>query len=507
MDNKDNKDNKEIKKITLTVNKNKTIRCRHGDNLFKVLSSAGYVFSGNCGGRGTCQRCMVDITDEGTVKSCRYTVTRDIAVTVCSDGIPILTSYAQENDSNDIPAKADVTLENDKQVDSATQKNRLGAAIDLGTTTIAMELVDMTNGVTVDRRGFMNPQIEYGSDVISRIRVGSADDGLLKLRKAVVHKLACGLHDMADGTEGISRVVVSGNTTMNAILEGYTLDNLGHAPFIISNSDAETMSGRDFFGVISSDEASVDDFSSDDAFPDISVICLPNLSAFVGADALCGALVCGIDRSDSYQLFADLGTNGELILAKQGIGYATSCACGPAFEGMLKRGTAAPTTAFDLLDRLNMLHIVSDDGVLADQYLENGYRLAGGVVIDMDMIRNFLLAKAAICAGIESLMDIAGICDQDISKVYLAGGFGCSLRISSAVSLGLFPESFQKKAEFAGNTSLHGAHKCLIDETFIDRIYEFKETLTAINLGEFEGFDRRYYSHMDLRSWSPDNNK
>ena len=76
------------------------------------------------------------------------------------------------------------------------------------------------------------------------------------------------------------------------------------------------------------------------------------------------------------------------------------------------------------------------------------------------------------------------------------------INISSAVSLGLFPDSFQGKSEFAGNTSLHGAHKCLIDKSFIDRIYAFKETMTAVNLGELEGFDRRYYSHMDLRPWT-----
>ena len=397
---------------------------------------------------------------------------------------------------------ADTTLTDIGKSSAKMQNRKLGAAIDLGTTTIAMELVDMSTGIAIDRRGFMNPQIKYGSDVISRIGVGSTEAGLTDLRKAVTHKLASELYDMVAETEGISHVVVSGNTTMNAILEGYTLDNLGHSPFVIRNADAETIPGNVFF-----DGMLYEDSAYTDTFADMSITCLPNLSAFVGADALCGALVCDIDRSDTYQLFADLGTNGELILAKQGIGYATSCACGPALEGMLKRGTSAPTTAFDLLYRLNTLHIVSDDGVLADQYLENGYRLAGGIVVDMDMIRSFLLAKAAICAGIESLMDIAGICDRDISKVYLSGGFGCSLRISSAVSLGLFPESFLEKSEFSGNTSLYGAHKCLIDESFIDRIYEFKGTLTAVNLGEFDGFDRRYYSHMNLRPWSSDNSK
>ncbi len=470
-------DNREI---TLTVNKNKTIRCRQGDNLFKVLSGAGYVFSGNCGGRGACQRCLVDITGKGTVKSCRYTLTEDEDITVKDDCTSILTSYTHNDSSTMNYHKID------NPIRSAEKK--LGIAIDLGTTTVAMELVSLTDDSIIDRCGFMNPQIEYGSDVVSRIRTGSTAEGLASLRASVISKISSGIHSMSKIHENISKIVISGNTTMNSILEDLTLENLGHAPFPIKNPDSVTVPADIFFG--------------EETFVNASVTCLPNLSAFVGADALCGAIVCGIHRSDSYQLFADLGTNGELILAKNGIGFATSCACGPAFEGMLKRGTTAPTTTFDLLNRLNKLHVVNDDGVLADQYIENGYRIAGGSLIDMDTIRSFLLAKAAICAGIESLMDVAGICDSDISKVYLAGGFGCSLKISCAVDLGLFPESFQEKAEFAGNTSLYGAHKCLIDKDFIDRIYEFKDTLTAVNLGELDGFDKRYYSHMDLRPWN-----
>ena len=459
--------------LTLTVNDNKIIACRRGDNLFKVLCNAGYVFSGNCGGLGRCQRCLVDVKGAGTVKSCTYTITDNIQVTIGEDNTSVLASYKGADESHNVYNGAG---------------RGIGIAIDLGTTTIAIEQIDMSDGSVTDRCGFMNPQIEYGSDVISRIRTGSTEDGLAKLRSSVVTRISSELAGMGYAPADISRIIISGNTTMNAILERLLLDNLGHAPFEIRNPDSITVSGKDFF--------------DDERFCSAEVTCLPNLSAFVGADALCGAVVCNIDRSDKYQLFADLGTNGELILAKQGIGYATSCACGPAFEGMLRRGVAAPTTAFDLLNRLNLLHIVNDDGVLADQYIDGGYRLAGGVTIDMDMIRSFLLAKAAICAGIESLMDMAGITAEDVSRVYLAGGFGCSLNISSAVSLGLFPDSFQEKSDFAGNTSLHGAHKCLIDKSFIDRIYAFKETLTAVNLGELEGFDRRYYSHMDLRPWT-----
>ena len=152
-------------------------------------------------------------------------------------------------------------------------------------------------------------------------------------------------------------------------------------------------------------------------------------------------------------------------------------------------------------DTMKNMKIVSDDGVLADRFITSGYSPASGVRIDMDMIHSFLLAKAAICAGIDALIDMAGISAEDISGVHIAGGFGCSLKINSATGLGLFPDCFGAKSEFAGNSSLHGAHKCLLDDAFIDRINEFKSILTAVNLGELDGFDRKYYSHMDLRSW------
>lgn len=463
--------------VNLTVNGNRKLKCPKGSNLFKVLSDAGYMFSGNCGGRGMCERCLVYISGIGSVKSCGYIVMSDIDVTVKKDNTSILTGY-QTEDGTEADA---VTFQSDSDPDA------LGIAVDLGTTTVAMELVQLTTGATISQHGFLNPQIRYGSDVISRIKKGSTRDGLEELEKAIKSGLADGISSMTDHPEHISKMVISGNTTMNSILEDMTLENLGHFPFEIKNPDVISMNGEEFFG--------------DKTYSRMTVICLPNLSAFVGADALCGALVCGLDRSDSYQLFADLGTNGELILAKRTKGYATSCACGPAFEGMLKRESVMPTTAFDFLYTMKNMKIVSDEGVLADRFITSGYSPANGVRIDMDMIHSFLLAKAAICAGIDALIDMAGISAEDISGVHIAGGFGCSLKINSATGLGLFPDCFGNKSEFAGNSSLHGAHKCLLDDAFIDRINEFKSILTAVNLGELDGFDRKYYSHMDLRSW------
>lgn len=463
--------------VTITVNGNRKLKCATGSNLFQVLSDAGYVFSGNCGGRGMCERCLVNISGIGSVKSCGYVVMSDIDVTTGKDNTSILARYQTDGYADSYISR----------FQSDTDPDALGIAVDLGTTTVAMELVQLASGKAISQHGFMNPQIKYGSDVISRIKKGSTRDGLDELENVIKSGLSDGITAMTKHPERISRMVISGNTTMNSILEDMTLENLGHAPFQIKNPDALSVNGEEFFG--------------DKKYSHINVTCLPNLSAFVGADALCGALVCGLDRSDTYQLFADLGTNGELILANCTNGYATSCACGPAFEGLLKRGAVMPTTAFDLLYTMKNMKIVNEDGVLADRYIQSGYSPANGVKINMDMIHSFLLAKAAICAGIDSLIDMAGISPADISKVHIAGGFGCSLKINSAIGLGLFPDCFGDKAEFAGNSSLHGAHKCLLDDTFIDRIYEFKKILTAVNLGELDGFDRKYYSHMDLRSW------
>ena len=203
--------------LTLTVNDNKIIACRRGDNLFKVLCSAGYVFSGNCGGLGRCQRCLVDVKGAGTVKSCTYTITDNIQITIGEDNMSVLASYKGADESNNV---------------YNGDGRGIGIAIDLGTTTIAIEQIDMSDGSVTDRCGFMNPQIEYGSDVISRIRTGSTEDGLTKLRSSVVTRISSELAGMGDAPADISRIIISGNTTMNAILERLVLEKFRHIFYI-----------------------------------------------------------------------------------------------------------------------------------------------------------------------------------------------------------------------------------------------------------------------------------
>ena len=199
--------------LTLTVNDNKIIACRRGDNLFKVLCSAGYVFSGNCGGLGRCQRCLVDVKGAGTVKSCTYTITDNIQITIGEDNMSVLASYKGADEFNNV---------------YNGDGRGIGIAIDLGTTTIAIEQIDMSDGSVTDRCGFMNPQIEYGSDVISRIRTGSTEDGLTKLRSSVVTRISSELAGILAGSGLLSSGTYAGIAPFCNLIIGKVLDQNGN---------------------------------------------------------------------------------------------------------------------------------------------------------------------------------------------------------------------------------------------------------------------------------------
>lgn len=480
--------------LKITVNGNKTINCKSGDNLFKLLSDAGFTFVGNCGGRGACNRCLVyDVINNEYLRSCTYSVSADMNIRISENNTNVLTEYeyveGEEGDSHFTP----------------WHPRPYGVAVDLGTTTVAMELVDLRSGKTCGSYTFLNPQIAHGSDVISRIQLGSTRDGLETLRDEVVKKLDEGccqmLYLFAPDYQGmsyddvcavtepvrISRMIISGNTTMLAIVSGLTLENLGGAPFEVKNPDMITMEGSFFFG--------------HRRYQNTKVTCLPNLSAFVGADALSGAVSRGLNDATGWELFVDLGTNGEIILTDGKSGLGTSCACGPAFEGMFRKQSINGSNIFDMMNMLKVSGKLSEDGVLADEYIEKGYIMSGGTKIDMDMVRNFLLAKSAIGAAIETAMNMAKIESKDLKKVHISGGFGYSLNLSNAIALGMFPESFMGKTEFVGNTSLAGAHLSLVKDNFISSIDEFKGKLKPVNLAEVAEFQDIYYRHMNLKTW------
>lgn len=409
--------------INVTVNGTEQIKCNKGDNLYQVLTAAGYVFAGNCGMKGRCNRCLVWNQDTGSfVKSCQYIVDRDISIRLEEEQLTGITGHKMN-----LP-----TEQRKKPVTSA-----YGIAIDISTTTIGMELVDLNEKAVKCSFSTLNSQIATGADVVARIQAADTKEGLEHLRSLLFSDIQKGVDHMLINTpeavDHIRRYVLAGNATMLSIAEGLTTENLFGYPFTLKNSDIRVIEQNDFIVSPSFENAASD------------VICLPNIAAFSGADIAAGAVAAEIDRDFSYRMLIDLGTNGEIILCNKEYGVATSAACGSAFEGCFRTANVFGSNIFDMLALLLKRGQMDAEGVLAEPYFESGISMGSNMKIDMETIRAFQLGKSAILSGIMMLVREIGIELSDIAEVCIAGGFGFHLNLTNAVTLGLFPQSFQGK--------------------------------------------------------------
>ena len=254
--------------INVTVNGTEQIKCNKGDNLYQVLTAAGYVFAGNCGMKGRCNRCLVWNQDTGSfVKSCQYIVDRDISIRLEEEQLTGITGHKMN-----LP-----TEQRKKPVTSA-----YGIAIDIGTTTIGMELVDLNEKAVKCSFSTLNSQIATGADVVARIQAADTKEGLEHLRSLLFSDIQKGVDHMLINTpeavDHIRRYVLAGNATMLSIAEGLTTENLFGYPFTLKNSDIRVIEQNDFIASPSFENAASD------------VICLPNIAAFSGADIAAGAV-------------------------------------------------------------------------------------------------------------------------------------------------------------------------------------------------------------------------
>jgi len=336
-----------------------------------------------------------------------------------------------------------------------------GLAVDLGTTTVAMELIDLQNGKTVAGYGFENPQRAFGSDVISRIQ--AANEGqAVALRQCICTAIIEHTSKLLRGRE-LAQAVISANTTMAYLLLGYECACLGMVPF----EPRTQLNNPYIWGGI---------FGGAGSCP---VFVVPFISAYVGGDIVSGLL--NVPRNNSF-LLVDLGTNGEIALGHAGKLYATATAAGPAFEG-LKPGLCAS----DVLN--TMAKLLREECIDETGYMEND-ECHGFTQRD---VRHIQLAKSAVRSGIEILQNIAG--RPEIDTVYLCGGFGKSLDEQSALDIGLFPKSLHGKIIALGNSSLGGAVRLLKNP---DAQHEIPAIVAAqhVNLSEQRSFNDYFMEHM-----------
>lgn len=357
------------------------------------------------------------------------------------------------------------------------------ATADVGTTTIAM-LFYGADGRVEDRYVAVNPQSSYGADVISRIRASEDSKKAREMQNQVRGVLEQGLarfeKRLAEGET--LQLVLAANTTMTYLLMGWDTSELGSAPFHASRLSA-----------VNTELGGVPCFV------------FPGMSAFVGGDITAGLYSCGMAEKEEITLLVDLGTNGEIVLGNRGKRIACATAAGPAFEGGVNRGVWGADMV-SLLAALRRERLLDETGLLAERYFKTGIRI-GNVRVTQEAVRSVQLAKAAIAAGIEILLEKFGILAGQVERVVLAGGFGYYLKPEDAADIGLLPEKLAPKAAAGGNTALNGgllAGRRLFgtengQELLLQELRELTEGTQCLNLAEEPDFGERYMRLMELK--------
>ena len=225
---------------------------------------------------------------------------------------------------------------------------------------------------------------------------------------------------------------------------------------------------------------------------------MPGISAFVGADITAGHLACGFAECEDGEcrLFIDLGTNGEMAIGRGDRLICTAAAAGPAFEG--GAGVNVPgTDMIALLAEMLEGGVIDETGLLKEPFFDTGWQ-KGELRITQQDIRGLQMAKAAVCAGVELLMEAMGTDASRIDKVFLAGGFGYFLDVEKAARIGLFPPQLAGRVTAVGNTSLLGA--CLYggEESLRKKAEAMCRRAEVLNLAELPGFEQKYLERLNF---------
>ncbi|MFZ5855991.1 MAG: ASKHA domain-containing protein [Chloroflexota bacterium] len=373
-----------------------------------------------------------------------------------------------------------------------------GLAVDIGTTKVAAYLVDMDSGETVAKSGAMNPQIAYGEDIISRIRYinDHPNDGLKTLQGRIIETLNNLIEELSKEAkvkrEQIVEAVIVGNTAMHHIFAGLPVKQLGDAPYMATVGEALSIKARDLGLKLAAGG---------------TIYLPPNIAGFVGADHVAMLVGAGLHDVNETIVALDIGTNTELSLYHKGRHWSCSCPSGPAFEGAhIEDGMRAAPGAVERVriegDEVKVHTIGNADAVgicgsgILDAIAEcqkaglltqkgaftgthprlRGSGTAAEFVLvpaaksktgrDVRMTRRDVneiqLAKGAVRAGAEALLDVAGIKAEELEQVILAGAFGTYLDLDSAVDIGMLPRTERTRYQQIGNAAGTGARRMLV---------------------------------------------
>jgi uncharacterized 2Fe-2S/4Fe-4S cluster protein (DUF4445 family) len=535
---------------------NLEINAQKGELLIEVLHRLGIFLEAECGGQGTCGKCVVQIVEgfcegqgsellteqqvsEGFVLSCQVEV-NDNLVVIAHESVPHIHETVDSASSKfeiDIPQEIEIQPLSKKLERKDRKTKHYGIACDVGTTTVALNLVDLITGKILTSRSSYNNQIRCGADIISRIIYSQKPGHLEELNRLIIGTINQLLNSVLS-TIGISReditsAAFSGNATMTHLLLGIDPKNIRLEPYVPTVQTVPLHSAKEI-GI--------------HIHPEAVVYFTPAVGSYVGGDITSGILCTKLKgKSPGIELFIDVGTNGELVVMGDDWMIGCACSAGPAFEGVgIDCGMRASIGAIDSVDvditnqeiKNSVIGNVKPLGICGSGIIElvaglfekgmidrngkftdvafkdrircednrcyfilvsaNQTATGNDIFISEKDIANVMRAKAAIYSACSLLLKNVGLKVNDIEKIYVAGGFGSHLNFRHAITIGMLPDIDLDKFEYLGNTSLIGAQLALLSEEFREQLAQIAKSITYVDLSSEPNYMDMYTAALFL---------
>lgn len=551
---------------------NKIVLCEKSQSVAQALINNDISINFNCMGRGTCGKCKIKHVSgklnimnaeerkflsnhdiENKIRLACYTFPQE---NIEIDIVPTNEDYSissygfipkfKANPSiyKVLNESANTYVYYEDELLSKESGNTLdklyGIAVDIGTTTVVMSLIDINTSKELATEVSINTQIDYGQDIISRISYAdeNGNEGIVKLKKSIVNLLNEMIQSLCTQTntdrQNIYELDVSANTVMLHMLLGVSASSISKAPYEPVFTSSQLVAASEL-GININENG--------------KVYCLPSISSFIGADIVSGLYASNVCDFDKNILYMDIGTNGEIVLKANDKIYSCSCAAGPALEGMnisfgMKAGKGAiekikigdnqlelsvigqtepiglcgsgiiSTISQMLKNRL----IKSDGSIQSPQYFDednNSFKKSiiiedgrkkylrlnftqNPITISQKDIRQVQLAKGAILAGIYTLLQVADIKFNHIDKVLIAGQFGLHLSVESLIGCGILPIELSDKVTYVGNTSKSGACMSLLSRDTKSRMNSMALNIEYVDLSKIDSYQKLFVKCLNF---------
>ena len=516
---------------------NKILEHPTGKNLFVLKKDSGIYIPSSCYKAGTCKECVIKIEkgeenlNERTIHekhlkspfrlACQTKIVKEKSTVVCStlkrDEIEI-EDTSVTNIASNLTINPSIIRDNDNNILQEgiiidnTEKPIFGLAIDIGTTTIVIRLVNLENGKIQKVVSFENPQRFAGTNVMSRILFDTENRGK-QLKRIITSYINEAIKSLTNTPKNIYEICIGGNTTMRDIFFGLNIKSLGQSPYFSLN-EIEYIEGRISSTIL---EANAEKLKID-VNPKAKVWSLPIIGNHVGSDIAAGLLTTEFHNSTSNNIFIDIGTNTEIVVGNKHQAYASSSPSGPAFEGggitygmpalkgAIERvkidnnnsnisviGNIEPigicgSGLIDLLGELKRTYRINSTGRFTEG--DDKFYVTDEIFISESDINQLAQAKGSNSAAIRVLMKKMGIEFEDIDTVFLAGGFGKHIDLDMAKTIGLLPNLANKKFKRIGNSCIEGLTIALLDKNKKTEIDNYIKGIKTVNLeSENDFFD------------------